>query len=63
MNTSNNTIAQVAYLAIVIVIGLPVIVRLVGNLLRSRKIRKQLSNVPGPLLGVVYPELTKRKKK
>jgi hypothetical protein len=56
MNTLTTPIAVVVYLVIVALISGPVIYRLVGNLLRIRKIRKNIANTPGPLLGVIYPD-------
>jgi len=56
MNITNSTYAWVVYLVIVALISGPVIYRLVGNLLRIRKHRKQIANTPGPLLGVIYPD-------
>lgn len=57
MNTLTNPIAGVVYLVIVGLIAGPTIYRLVGNLSRRAKLRKQIANTPGPLLGVIYPEL------
>jgi hypothetical protein len=51
-----------AYIAIVGVLAAPVVVRLVSNLKAIYKIRKHKKTLPGPLLGVVYPETRKRKK-
>jgi Flp pilus assembly protein TadB len=46
----------VGWLVIVAIIAAPVASRLVTNLRTVRRIRQHKKNLPGPLLGVVYPE-------
>lgn len=55
MNTENLA-PTVGWLLFVLVIAAPVATRLISNLRTARKIRQHKKNLPGPLLGVVYPE-------
>jgi hypothetical protein len=51
-----------AYIAIVLAIAGPVMVRLINNLSSIYKKRQRMKATPGPLLGVIYPETRKKKK-
>ena len=51
-----------AYIAIVLAIAGPVVVKLTSNLFRIYRKRQQIKSTPGPLLGVVYPETRKKRK-
>jgi hypothetical protein len=44
-----------AMVAITIIIAAPAMKRIVSNILEARRIRRHKKNLPGPLLGVVYP--------
>ncbi len=56
-------VAWLGYGAIVGIIAGPVFVRLVRNIAVGVKLRRRRKATPGPLLGVVYPEMTKKDKK
>jgi len=56
-------IAWLGYGAIVGIIAGPVLVRLIRNIAVGVKLRRRRKATPGPLLGVVYPEMTKKDKK
>jgi hypothetical protein len=49
-------IPTVGWLLVVAIITAPVVSRTINNLRTVRRIRKHKKNIPGPLLGVVYPE-------
>jgi hypothetical protein len=59
---ANQVLLWTTYFAIVAVIAGPVLARLIRNLIQIHKQRKHMKSIPGPLLGVVYPETKKRKK-
>jgi len=46
----------VGWLLVVAVIAAPTVVRTINNLRTVLRIRKHKKSIPGPLLGVVYPE-------
>lgn len=55
MNTE--TLIQTAgWLLIIGILLAPTVVRIVNNLRVVHRIRQHKKNLPGPLLGVVYPE-------
>jgi hypothetical protein len=56
-------ISWLGYSAIVLIIAGPVLVRLVRNIAVGLKLRRRRKATPGPLLGVVYPQTTKKDKK
>ena len=58
---TNQIFLWIAYLTIVGLIAGPVLVRLTKNLIAIRKQRQHAKSIPGPLLGVVYPETKKKK--
>ena len=60
MNIENATLTA-AWVVVVLAIVGPTIYRLVKRIYRHYLIRQHKKNLPGPLLGVVYPK-TKDKK-
>lgn len=44
------------WLIIVAIVAAPAVTRLIRNLRLAYRIRQHKKNLPGPLLGVVYPE-------
>lgn len=48
------------WILIVLMIALPTIIRLVKNLYRAYRIRQHKKRIPGPLLGVIYPDTRKK---
>lgn len=41
--------------AVLIILVAPTIKNIIDNLVEARRIRRHKKNLPGPLLGVVYP--------
>jgi Flp pilus assembly protein TadB len=60
MNIENATLTA-AWIVVVIAIVGPTLYRLIRRTYRHYRIRQHKKNLPGPLLGVVYPK-TKDKK-
>lgn len=58
-----NVIPILAGLVIVTALAAPVAVKIVANLREGYRIRQHKKNLPGPLLGVVYPTQNKKDKK
>lgn len=44
------------FIAVVLLVGGPAFIRIIRNIALGIKLRRRLKSVPGPLLGVVYPE-------
>lgn len=53
-------ISTVVFIAIVAAIAGPVVFRTSRNLLARYRIRQHMKTIPGPLLGVIYPDLVKK---
>ncbi len=51
-----NIIPALGWLLIVAILAAPAAKNLFNNLRMARRIRKHEQNLPGPLLGVVYPQ-------